>query len=77
MSSPWVSFQVETISSVRRQAVILAGSEWVARMPPMAALFSFCPGEASASTTTVFRPRPASAMESGTPTDPAPTTATS
>src|SRR5512135_390418 len=77
MSSPWRSFQVEKISRLRRHSRILAGSECVARRPPMARLFDPCPTLGARSTTRTLRPASARARAAGAPTLPAPTMMTS
>src|SRR5512138_931037 len=77
MSFPCRSFQVEKTSRLRRQRRILAGSEWVARSPPMARLFEPWPTLAPRSTTRTRSPDPAKDIAAGVPTLPAPTTMTS
>jgi hypothetical protein len=73
MSSPRASRHVENVRRLSRPMRIFAGSPWVARTPPMAALWAPWPRLAPSSSTSVFTPASERASAVGTPMLPAPT----
>src|SRR5574340_397179 len=77
MSSPKRSFQVEKISMLRSDKRIFAGSEWVARMPPIARLLEDWPMLGAWSITRTLKPACARKNALGVPTEPAPMMITS
>ena len=74
MPKPCSSSQLEKVLRLSRQSLILAGEEWVARMPPMAHLLDPWPGEANWSRQSTFMPFSARYIAVGMPTLPAPMT---
>src|SRR5208282_4046843 len=74
MSVPVAPFHWAKMSRLCWPSRIFAGSEWVARTPPIAALFWPCPEDGISSRTSVRTPSRARKYAVGLPTDPAPMT---